>query len=413
MSDKANLLVVGDYNRKDFLELFRSCRQDFNFYFLEYASKKEVADEAYKVYGKAIFWGDFKNVNELLLHIQPQKVVFFFIESYFHVILNLACKERGIFTYLMDHGIRDLYIHLRFEQHLIKQTYNVSPLHHFKKITQFKARLKARLFLRNSVKELSPTHAAFFRDFYNTRRSSSFMTTFNKISSPLRVADAYISFGPKTFEAHQHFDHLPKDKPVHFIGLPNYDHLAGLEPANTIKSQIIFIDQGLGNWRFFNWNATNYRQFVTAFAGICATHGYQLLTKLHPAQPEADAKFWASFTNVKLIDNNELLLQLPHSRLIMGFYSTYLLPLMVLPFTTVVTLENHPMGRIDVSKSFVDAGVAHPVYDLEELHSILPNIGALHQKQLPNKAKFTEEWMYKFDGRAGERLRNILLSDKL
>lgn len=395
------------------MELFRSCLGYCNLYFIDYASKKEITNNFYQTYGNAIFWGDFNDVDDLLLQIKPHKVVFLFIESYFHIVLNLACKAHDIPTYLMDHGLRDLNIFLRLESHLIRQTTKVSPFRHLKKVTQFSSRLKARLFLRNSVRRLSPAEFAFYQEFCSVRKSKGFIVTLKEINSPLRVADAYISFGPKVYEVHKHYDHLPNDKPVHFIGLPNYDHLAGLKPANTFKSQIIFIDQGLSSWHFFNWNEINYRQFVTAFAEICAKHGYQLLTKLHPAQPEADAKFWTSFPNVKLIDNNELLLQLPYSRLIMGFYSTYLLPLMALPFTTVVTLENHPMGRIDVSKSFIDAGVAHPVYDLDELHSILPNIEELHKKQLPNKAKFTADWMYKFDGKAGERLRDILLSDEL
>ncbi|GAA4442034.1 hypothetical protein GCM10023188_41250 [Pontibacter saemangeumensis] len=89
------------------------------------------------------------------------------------------------------------------------------------------------------------------------------------------------------------------------------------------------------------------------------------------------------------------------------------MPFAAFAHTTVVTYEDHPAGNFLVSKPFTEAGVAQPIYDLEELHSILQNLKALHQKQLPHKAKFTEEWMYKFDGKAGERLRDILLSDAL
>lgn len=413
MPSKPNILIVAYYNRKDYIDLFQSCLGYCNFYFIDYASRKEVVTDYHQRYGKAIFWGDFENAEELLLQIKPDKVVFLFIESYFHVILNLACKNLGIPTYLMDHGIRDININLRFEQHLISQTNLSSPLNHIKKLTQFGARLKARLFLRNSVKKLSPAESEFFREFQKIRSKSGFIVTLNKIKSPLRVADAYISFNPKTYEVHKHYDHLPDNKRVHIIGLPSYDHLAGLRPAHSFKKQIIFLDQGLATWRFFNWNRENYRQFVTAFVHICHSCGYQLLVKLHPVQRETDIQLWSSFSNVELVDNNELMLQLPHTQLIIGFFSTYLLPLASLEHTTVLTLENHPIGRINVSKSFIEAGVAHPVYDLAELHGILQNIEELHQKQLPHKAKFTEEWMYKFDGKAGERLRDILLSDEL
>ncbi|WP_147294149.1 polysialyltransferase family glycosyltransferase [Pontibacter diazotrophicus] len=408
-----NILIVGYYNRKDYLDLFKGCLGYCKFYFIDYASKKEISNDFYKTYGEAVFWGDFKNATELLLHVKPHKVVFFFIESYYHVLMNLACQEHGIPTYLIDHGIRDININIRFETHLITQASTTSPSSYIKKLLQFKERLKARYFLRNSVNALSKANSDFFWIFYRIRKNNGVIATLNKIASPLRVANAYISFSPKVYEVHKLHDHLPNDKRVHYIGIPSFDHLAGQKPAFVKKPQIVFLDQGLAVRRFFNWNKENYRQFLEAFANICTNAGYQLLVKLHPIQPHTDVQLWNSFQNVKVIDNEELTLQLPYTQLIIGFFSTYLLPLMALPFTTVLTLENHPIGKINVSKSFIEAGVAHPIYNLEELHGILQDVEALHQKQLPNKAKFTEEWMYKFDGKAGERLRDILLSDDL
>lgn len=413
MQNKSTILIVGYYNRKDYIDLFKACLGYCNFYFIDYASKKEVVNNFYQNYGKAIFWGDFKNANELLNQIRPHKVVFFFIESYFHVVLNLACKEHEIPTYLLDHGIRDVNINLRFEEHLISQTNITSPFSHIQKLAQFGARLRARIFLLYSVKQLPADKSKFFWNFHRIRKSSGFIITLKEINSPLRVADAYISFSTRTYQVHQHYDHLPDDKRVHFIGIPNYDHLAKLQPAAILKQQIIFLDQGLVVRGFFGWSEANYKQFVLAFAEICNRNGFQLLVKLHPVQPDKDVQLWASLPHVSVIDNKELAAFLPSTPLIIGFFSTYMLPLMALPHTTVITLENHPIGRLDVSKSFIEAGVAHPIYDLEELHNILPNINQLHRKQLPNKAKFTEEWMYKFDGKSGERLRNILLSDEL
>ncbi|MDX5481750.1 MAG: hypothetical protein LPK07_08710, partial [Hymenobacteraceae bacterium] len=118
-------------------------------------------------------------------------------------------------------------------------------------------------------------------------------------------------------------------------------------------------------------------------------------------------------TTVESINDEQLLSLAPTVPIVLGFYSTYLMPFAALPHTTLITYENHPAGRLNVSKSFIDAGVAHPIYDLEELHEVLPRIEEIHRKQLPNKAKFTEDWLYKFDGKSGERLRDILLSDDL
>ncbi|MEJ8803033.1 hypothetical protein [Pontibacter sp. H249] len=412
MVTKPNLLIVGEYNRKDYIDLFKASQHSFNYYFLEYISPKEVKNKYYKNFGKAIFWGDYKSANDLLQIIRPDKVVFFFIESYFHVILNLACKTQNISTYLMDHGIRDSNINIRLEQHFVIGQRTSVPSR-IKKIFHFKEHIKAQIFLRNSIKDLSKEELFFFSAFYNIRSKNDFINTFKIIDSPLRTANIYISFSSKTFDVHKYYDHLSNNKKVHFIGIPSYDHLVDLKPKTKAKSQILFIDQGLVTRRFFGWTEAIYKHFIVQFNKICSIHGYQLLVKLHPIQPETDIKLWSSLSNARIIENEDLMLQLPFTRLIVGFSSTYLLPLAALEYTTLITLENHPAGKLDVSKSFIDAGVAHPVYKLEELHQILPNIAQFHQQQLPNKAKFTEEWMYKFDGKSGERLRNILLSNEL
>src|SRR5688572_32206261 len=107
MENKRRLLIVGDYNRKDFVEAFCKCKNDFEFYFIEYALRSEVKADYYKAYGKAIFWKDFNNAYSLLKEIKPDKVIFFFIESYNHAALNVACKNLKIPTYHLEHGFRD------------------------------------------------------------------------------------------------------------------------------------------------------------------------------------------------------------------------------------------------------------------------------------------------------------------
>ncbi|WP_242916350.1 alpha-2,8-polysialyltransferase family protein [Pontibacter liquoris] len=413
MSSKPNLLIVGNFNRKDYLDLFKGSQNYFDFFFLEFAAPQEIQNSYYQTYGKAIFWGDFKTADDLLQLIKPQKVIFFFIESYYHVVLNLACKVAGISTYHLDHGLRDININTRLETYFIQQKGTPVHVKQVQKLKQLLPRLRARLFLHNSVERLPPPEAAFFRHFYKVRSAKHYLATFKAINSPLRVADAYIAFSPKVYEVHQQQDFLPPGKVVHFTGFLSYDHLADIRPAATARKQILFIDQGLTTRCILGWTPERYRLFIAAFTNICLSFGYDLYVKPHPIQPKQEVDCWADRPNVHLINDKELTAILPETPLIIGFFSTYLLPLMALPHTTVLTLENHPVGKLDVSKSFIEAGVAKPIYDLEELHDILPNIASLHEQQLPNKAKFTEEWLYKFDGKSGERLRDILLRNEL
>lgn len=414
MTDKPNLLIVGDYNRTDYLNIFRVSFSDFNFYFLEFSSPQEIHNPYYKSIGKAIFWGDYKDALKLVDKVNPQKVLFYFIESYYHLALNLACKVKGIPTYHIDHGIRDVNVNIRLEKYVFDPVLTNSAQRVLQKLTQLRHRIKARLFLLNTIKNLPEREAAQLTAYIKIRRRASYWETIKKIQAPYRLANAYISISPKTQAVHQFYDKIPSDKKVHFIGFPVFDHLATVTPMETKEKIILFIEQGYAYRNLYGWDLHSHWKLVSIFSEICARYGYYIKVKPHPRQPTKELAHWKQINIVELIEDKDIPEVLRKTELITGFFSTYHLPIIALPHTTLLTLENHPIGKIDVSKSFIEAGVAHPIYEIEkELPWALENITILHQQQKPNKAKFTQEWLYKFDGKAGERLRDILLTDNL
>lgn len=387
-------------------------KKDFNFFFLEFASPKEVKSSYYKSYGKCIFWKDYRDAFALLEEIKPFKVIFLFIEAYNHVALNMACKIVGIPTFHLEHGLRADYLYnisSNIKTALTPDLYSRS-LHFLNILRNFKSKLKTRLFLLNSIKRFPIADAAFIKEFIRIRRKYNFLDTAVRIKSPKRQAAFYISFSERVFHTHQQYDVLSEQQKVFYIGIPYFDKLASVIPAAPIRA-VLLIDQPLVEHGLLHWKEGKKRQFIQGLTQVCSKNHFKLYVKPHPDQ---NILLWQqSQSTVELINDDQLLAIAPSIPLILGFYSTLLMPFAAFAHTAVVTYENHPIGRIDVSKSFIEAGVAHPIYDLEELHNILQHVETLHQKQLPKKAKFTEEWMYKFDGKAGERLRDILLSDEL
>ncbi|WP_347159762.1 polysialyltransferase family glycosyltransferase [Pontibacter chitinilyticus] len=412
---KQRLLLICDYNRHDFVHLYKDCCPYFEIFFLEHTSRTSIYNHSYLKYGTAIFWKDYKDVDALLDTIQPDKLTFQYLDSYNHIVLNLACKARKIPTFQVEHGLRADYV-LGSDPAISPSpdsSYGKKFHELFNNVVSLKSRIQTRLFLLNSIKKLSPEDAAFAKLFIKIRRAYSFATTVRKINSAKRQAGAHISFSPKVFEVHQRNETLPPDLKVYFTGIPYFDHLATLKPASQLSRAVLLIDQPLAEHGLLQWDKAYKATFVDTITKIFKQHNYKLYIKPHPKQ---DLKVWQRAEQLQLcclIDDKQLYDLTPEIPILLGFYSTYLMPFTSFKHTTVITLENHPAGRLDVSKSFVDAGVAHPIYDLEELHHILPNIEQLHQQQLPNKAKFTEEWMYKFDGKSGERLRDVLLRDEL
>ncbi|MBB6610836.1 hypothetical protein H7F15_07295 [Pontibacter sp. Tf4] len=401
---KPEILFVGNYCRTDYLSMLDKALTYCHFTFLEYISPKEEQNKSYLKYGEPVYWSQFRDVNMLLQRLKPDKVVFLAIESYNHVILNLACKRAGIPTYHLEHGLRADYL---INAELAAKSKQKKPV--LPKISIVSARLRNRLFLERSINCFNADDKVFLKTWFKARSQSSFVELASSIKTLDRIAQNYISFSAGVFKIHKIVDHLPPDHPVRYIGIPYYDKLASVTQL-AVQRAIIFIDQPLAEHHLLGWTPAYKVDFAERLKHITQLLNYKVYIKPHPLQ---DITIWQYSKNIELIDDSRLQDIVGSIPIVLGFYSTYLLPLAAMPHTTLITLENHPAGRLDVSKSFIDAGVAHPVYSLDELPVALENIDQLHQQQLPHKKKFEEEWLYKFDGKAGERLRDILLSDEL
>ncbi|NDK55126.1 polysialyltransferase family glycosyltransferase [Pontibacter fetidus] len=403
---KPKILFIGDYCRTDYLSMLDVARGACEFWFLYFTSPDEEQGKSYLEYGKAIYWSDYGSAQDLLKAIAPHKVLFLYIDTYHAVVLNIACKATNIFTYHLEHGMRADY-GIADEATIRPQLYPNYKLRTL--LYNLGSRIRARLFLRNSIRKFGKEDAAFAKSYISVRGKHNYFQTFKLIASPKRTADCYISFSPKVYQVHQQYDHLPSNQKVHFIGVPYFDKLAKVK-SSTPERSILFIDQPLAEKQLLQWSLDYKSDFAKALATKAQQHNYKLYVKLHPKQ---DGFIWKSISTTEIIDDAKLEEKCGSIPIVLGFYSTYLMPLAAMPHTTLITLENHPIGKLDVSKSWIDAAVAHPIYSLDELPWALENIEVLHQKQLPNKKQFAEDWLYKFDGKAGERLRDILLSDEL
>lgn len=413
MTDRPKILFIGAYNRIDYLSLLANTKDHISLYFLFYASPKEEKNEEYKKYGHAVYWQDFNNVFSLLRSVQPDKVVFLYIESYNHVILNLACMQLGIPTYQLEHGLRADYV-VGFDPKTspkLQYTFYQKAKAFLYVLRHLLPKIRNRLFLLNSIRLLTKEHATFVKDFIRVRKKHNFLETGRIIPSSKRTADLYISFSRNIYKIHQQEDVLPADKRVFYIGVPYFDHLANITASNRTNA-ILFIDQPLAEQGLLGWDLQYKKTFAEQLASVCQQLGYRLFVKPHPLQNLAVWRKIGDKYNVKLVSDEEVTLLTPKLRVAMGFYSTYLLPFAALKHTAVITYENHPSGKLMVSKVFTEARVAHAILDIHELKELLPAIDKLLHQQLPFKAKFIEDWLYKFDGKSGERLRSVLLSKK-
>ncbi|MHA6247042.1 polysialyltransferase family glycosyltransferase [Pontibacter sp. CAU 1760] len=405
MPVKPNILFVGNYNRKDYLDMFSKSKGHFNFFFLEFASPREITSKHYKEFGEAIFWGDYYNAFDLLEKVKPYKVIFLFIEAYNHVALNIACKEKGITTCLLDHGVRSTHINFTYA------ATSVQPKNYFFKLNSslpLLARVRNRIFFYNSAQKLLPENKQFLKQFYKIRKHNNYLQTSQLLQHNLRKPDVYLSFSAGVFAAHQKLDALPDTQKVYYFGIPYFDHFTNINFRNTGVTQLLFIDQALVSQQLLGWTIELKVLFVEELVRACKIHNIKLVIKTHPLE---NSKVWEAFegNNVSLVSNEDFEVAVSTSTIIAGFYSTLLLGLAALPFTTVLTFENHPAGNFALSSFLTNAGVAKSLENVHEFENLVPKLAQINQEQVKHKSTFITKWLYRLDGNAGIRLNKLLL----
>jgi hypothetical protein len=408
--DKQSLIIVGDFNRTDFLYVAKILKEDYRIYFLEYTVKSEIERDEYQQYGGAIFWSSFNSAQDLITKIKPVKVLFYFIETYNHVALNLACKLAGIKTYHIEHGIRS-HEFLKIDFSIPELSIGDKIKNYVEILGTFRARLKGRQFFKNTVKNLPSVYANFLTHYYNIRKKESIAQTFEIIKSEYRLAKVYISFSPKIFNFHVINDHLPPAYPVKFIGCPAFDYLAELNIENATNESIIFIDNAFEAQQLFGWNENNKKQFLQSLINFSESTGKKLLIKMHPYSNLALYEEVINNRNVAIISNEQFVPAVANSSIIIGFYSTLMMPLMAMRHTVCFSLEMHPAPVAKPLSDFLtNTGASLQIKNWDELYQAYTNIDFLYQQQSIVKEAFIKDWLYKFDGKSSERFIEALYS---
>jgi hypothetical protein len=409
------IIVVGDYSREDFCLVGKILKDDFEIIFLEYLSETEVKNSPYKKWGRAIFWKDYKSAVQMIDEIRPAFVLFYFIESFNHVALNVACRFRGIKTFHIEHGIRYFEIQEYYNSSYIPPAkFNLGDkLKKLGEIGQVWNRLKGRFFYNNTISELPKEQAEFLKAYFSTRSSSNIFETFREVRDPLRIADTYISFSPEIFKFHIKSDHLPENYPVHFIGCPSFDYLVGCDNRNGDAADILFVDNAFESQDLFGWTRENKKAFLDELLKFCQQQKRKLWIKIHPYSNSEVYSGVGAEQNVSLISTDKEVREVvTRSAVVIGFYSTLLMPLMALEHTTCFSLEMHPADTgFKFSSFLVETGAIKEAGSWEELKQFVGQLSFHHAEQKKHKQKFIQDWLYKFDGRSGERLKNILLSE--
>jgi len=405
---KQRILLVGDYNRSDFLHIARLFHSEIDFYLIENLNKRYLKNEEALQYGTVIYWKDYRDAYDLLHKISPQKVLFYFVEAYNHVALNVAAKVCAIPTFHLEHGLRFKVKTAIREKSQVERT-----LDKIKKIGQLPHlydRYGSRMFFRNTVRKSQEKEKEFLLLYYSVRKKNSIQATFQKIRDPLRLPDCYISFSPLIFDYHKESESLPCNYPVYYIGIPNFDHFCIWKELRRCGDNVLFIDQPLFEKKMMGWSRESKENFLEKLAITIRSLGKKLYIKPHP---------WNDQTIYETVGEHVLIFEdawetvVQDVNTVLGFSSTLLMPFMAMDHVACFTLEMHPQKDKHFYSDFLlQSEACHMVSSFEDLTGKLINRNVWHQKQKVHKNNFIDKWMYKFDGKSAERLRQVLIKDE-
>lgn len=409
---KQKILLVGDYNRSDFIYIAKELNNKVEFFFIEYLNKKHLTNKECLTYGEVLYWKNYESAYDLIEKIKPSKVVFYFIETYNHVALNVACKVKKVPTFHLEHGLRfPVSFYKMINAASSNSNKNKSMLTFFSKLSDLGDKYKSRKFFQNTVALSPKPESTFLKEFYAVRSQNTIFDTFQKLKSPLRLPDAYISFSPMIFKYHKEMEELPEGFPVQYTGIPSFDKFfPGKEIMNTGEN-MLFIDQPFAENFFFGWTPEYRSWFLNKLADCASSLQKKMYIKPHPWNEKNSYNKIASSKDI-LIVNDGLEEMIPDVNTVLGFSSTLLLPFMAMNHICCFTMEMHPApGKILQSQFFLEAGPCNAVDSFYDLTLKLGERDKWHAQQKKFKEQFIQNWMYKFDGKSTERLRNILLNE--
>jgi len=404
LSDKKNILIIGDGGRKDILSMFDDLINSSNLIFLLHKAHNSFS---YSTYGKTILWEDYRDAFYLLEKNKIDKTIFLQYGDYNEIAIRTACNENSIPSYMLSHGLLDynnynaiknksIEINKRFKNRL-KNSFIGS------KLSQQKNR-----FYFNTLKISNKNNSKFLHSYFKIRSRKSMLESFALINHENLKLNKYLCFNDNCVNWYSQKHQLTKEETRNckIIGIPYFDHYATLSSNEINSGSVIFIDQPFFEQSLWGWTENLKTQFINDLLAVL--NGKTLYIKPHPT---GNINFWKKFKKIKIIENNWLD-KLSETTIILGFYSTLLIPLAALPNKVMFTFENHPIKKSSKEFSFflTQSQVAKKISSIQELKEHFNNLERIQNEQNAHKIEFAIKWLCKFDGKSKERLTKFILS---
>lgn len=401
MSAKKRILLNWDTTRPDLLEPFYALKNDFEFIIVW---EQEKQDAFSKSPFRQIFYNDFKTPYQLIKKINPDKVLFFNINSFPQIALNLAAKNLGIPTFTMHHGI-----------------YSSDSLEINKKKEQLGLVSRKKLWHNNfstlffylSALKLKNIDQLFkYLYFPVIRKRRNRVLALERMVFEARLPTRLIQLSPYNATIDKQIHRLPSDQRFLYIGHPFFDailkRLSSAGESQLVSGRFFLlidfanIDSSIA---FKTLTRDGKHDFYKRLSDIAKSFGCRLKIKLHPAG--FDSPYNYKDDNIDLIYDEDVVPLILNAEKCFSFYSTLIIP--IIYKKKFCYLFDTGM-KIALQDELVELGVALML----KTNSFTPDDLSVHKGDGSDKGyeTFIERYLYYTDGNATGRLKNILINDE-
>jgi len=394
------VLLNWDTTRRDLLEPFIALKDDIDFVIIW--GDRQADDKKNHPFAQ-VYFTDYKTPYQLLKEVKPDKVLLFSINSFTHVALNLAAKNLRIPTYVMHHGVHHADL---IEMNKVREKIG---LHQKRRLVSSRQSLWF-YFSALQLKNIGQLYS-YFR-FAWIRQKRDRLLAAEKCVFDARLPDHYINLSPHNAVLAKRIDHIESDEKFFYIGHPFFDAiLSRLNELNekdekTGEDYFLLIDfPNIENHLSFKlMTAEKKLEFYKKLSAIAKAEGCRLKVKLHPFGFNSPYNYQDD--NIDLVYEAEMAPLIHYAKKCFSFFSTLLIPIIYHKGSCFII---HIGDDRQLQKDLVELGVAQK---LDAFNFRADDIAGNNENAISEKAyqAFIERYLYYTDGKATERLKNILLA---
>jgi hypothetical protein len=387
------ILVNWYYDRPDLTQHLLNLSDEAHIIFL--AKHLREKSEENKFAGKNVsiaYWSEYNSPYQLLNILQPDLIVFHDIEAFNQIALNIAARNKKITTYVLQHGIRGSYEISDALAHR-SETVNISVSNTSRWTLKF---LFRSLRLRN-FNQIFP----LLKFIVQRKRNELTVALYNN-KFELRRADYYIEFSKANMGYHNVRDGIPGERFL-LVGNPTFDpfftEMTEIAQSPSSVHYALLIDTPFCEAVFMQkerMKPDEKNRYILELEKYCRHKGLVLYVKLHPLTYQSTS--------------------LPQSPFINYFRESNLAELIgkaefvfLLHFSSLAPLVFYYKPFFFFKNKYVSNWELNSVIGAQDLSEFKAEDLAKEQPHAPLPFETLKDYLFIPDGKAGNRLKEILL----